>query len=100
MARPPAPSTSRAARASPSSSRALTTTVAPRRPQARAIASPMPPEAPVTTTVRCSPPPSLEPAGDTAYSTRRYDALMSFMTISAVSRSVARLLLSTVSKTP
>ena len=34
------------------------------------------------------------------HSTRRYDALMSFITISAVTRSVARLLLSTVSKTP
>ena len=94
IAFPPARSTAPATRFSPSSSRAASTSVAPRLAHARARDSPIPLDAPVTTTVRGSA--DIGPAQPT----RRYWALSSFWTISAVTRSVARLLLSIVSNTP
>src|SRR5881398_2110104 len=48
---PPASSTSAAAAARPASPRAISPTLAPRWPNSRAVARPMPPLAPVITTV-------------------------------------------------
>src|SRR5690349_3794558 len=51
---PPARSTSAAAAFSPVAPRASSATFAPRSPNRRAVARPMPPLAPVTTTVCCA----------------------------------------------